>query len=182
MAAEVNLDLPTRLISLPSAHLLCTICHNVYQKPVISVQCGHTFCRECLLKRGDETSSSCPIDNRSLLIKDLVLNRSVYVCNYFVLSSTEKCQSNKNQKKMISIQMHQQVCIPVGCVPPACLPYPVAVSASWFVGGGGGEHAWEGGQEVSLLVGGWEGTCLEASRACLLSGRDACLDGGGAHA
>ncbi len=74
MAAAVK-TLPTKLVSLPSAHLLCPLCQGVFVDPVISVQCGHTFCRECVAKGGDGVTSSCPVDNSQLFIRDLVLNR-----------------------------------------------------------------------------------------------------------
>ncbi|XP_077983339.1 uncharacterized protein LOC144438177 [Glandiceps talaboti] len=62
----------------PSSHLLCPICHKLFTDPVISVNCGHTFCNACIVNRETEESSrTCPLDKRSYEDKDLVVNRAI---------------------------------------------------------------------------------------------------------
>lgn len=60
-----------KFVEEPSA-LICPVCKKVFSEPVISVKCGHTFCRKCV-----ENNVRCPMD---LLVCDsgqLVLNRAV---------------------------------------------------------------------------------------------------------
>ncbi len=40
----------------PSKALLCVACHCLFDDPVISVQCGHTFCRACA-----QALPTCPV-------------------------------------------------------------------------------------------------------------------------
>nr|XP_006816455.1 PREDICTED: E3 ubiquitin-protein ligase TRAF7-like [Saccoglossus kowalevskii] len=62
----------------PSSHLLCPICQKLFTDPVISVNCGHTFCRACILNReSEESTRSCPLDERNYEDKDLVVNRAI---------------------------------------------------------------------------------------------------------
>ncbi|XP_078510679.1 E3 ubiquitin-protein ligase TRIM65 [Lissotriton helveticus] len=43
---------PLRLLTLLHEMLLCSLCRDVYKKPVTTA-CGHSFCRECMEKRYD---------------------------------------------------------------------------------------------------------------------------------
>lgn len=66
---------PTRFVEEPPA-LLCPVCGRVFSEPVISVTCGHTFCRECvgaLIRDGRR----CPADGVACDSGQLVLNRAV---------------------------------------------------------------------------------------------------------
>ncbi|XP_013393476.1 E3 ubiquitin-protein ligase TRAF7-like isoform X2 [Lingula anatina] len=67
---------PTRFTQPINSHLLCPLCKKLFTDPVISVVCGHTFCRACIsgLQRG-ETGAKCPIDERTFT--ELVPNRAV---------------------------------------------------------------------------------------------------------
>ncbi|KAL1871870.1 hypothetical protein VTK73DRAFT_1838 [Phialemonium thermophilum] len=49
--------------------LLCPICHNPFESPVTTKQCGHTFCARCL-RRATALQPVCPIDRRPLLAYD----------------------------------------------------------------------------------------------------------------
>ena len=72
--------LPTKFVVRPSESLKCPICRELFSDPVISTQCGHTFCRRCI-RNGSvnvkSTSSSCPIDGKVLLKSSLVSNLAV---------------------------------------------------------------------------------------------------------
>lgn len=66
---------PTKFVEEPSA-LLCPVCKKVFIEPVISIKCGHTFCRTCieeLIKNG----RNCPLDDQECDSSQLVLNRAV---------------------------------------------------------------------------------------------------------
>ena len=66
---------PTKFVDEPPA-LLCPICKKIFREPVISVKCGHTFCRICI----EETirdGATCPIDEQECDSGQLVLNRAV---------------------------------------------------------------------------------------------------------
>jgi E3 ubiquitin-protein ligase TRAF7 len=66
---------PTKYVSEPSP-LLCPVCKNVFSEPIISVKCGHTFCRSCiedLIRSG----LTCPLDSQTCDSGQLVLNRAI---------------------------------------------------------------------------------------------------------
>lgn len=66
---------PTKYVSEPSP-LLCPVCKSVFNEPIISVRCGHTFCRSCieyLIKSG----LTCPLDHQTCDSGQLVLNRAI---------------------------------------------------------------------------------------------------------
>ncbi|XP_063950908.1 E3 ubiquitin-protein ligase TRAF7-like isoform X1 [Lytechinus pictus] len=65
----------------PSSHLLCPVCKNLFLEPMISVECGHTFCKACLqIKDNGEGIASlgeCPVDSKPLKGTRSVPNRSI---------------------------------------------------------------------------------------------------------
>lgn len=66
---------PTKYVSEPSP-LLCPVCKKVFSEPIISVKCGHTFCRTCieeLIRNG----MTCPLDGQVCDSGQLVLNRAI---------------------------------------------------------------------------------------------------------
>ncbi|GFN89814.1 E3 ubiquitin-protein ligase traf7-like [Plakobranchus ocellatus] len=69
---DVNPDLPTKFINLPSPHLKCPICGGLYKDPVINIKCGHTFCRICAF-----STTRCPIDESHCDTNQIVVNRLV---------------------------------------------------------------------------------------------------------
>ena len=83
---------PTKFVEEPQA-LLCPVCKRIFREPVISVKCGHTFCRVCiedLISNGQK----CPMDDQECDSGQLVLNRAVmgqiedlhiYCCNGVIL-------------------------------------------------------------------------------------------------
>lgn len=70
--------LPTKFISAASQALYCPMCENLFNDPVISTRCGHTFCRMCITEnissRGNVSNSVCPVDNIPFHRSDLVSN------------------------------------------------------------------------------------------------------------
>ena len=75
MSAAVAATKPTKFVEEPPA-LLCPVCGRVLSEPVISVTCGHTFCRECveaMIREGGR----CPADGLECDSGQLVLNRAV---------------------------------------------------------------------------------------------------------
>ena len=65
---------PTKFLEEPPA-LICPICRRIFNAPVISVQCGHTFCRPCIEPK--EGSNSCPLDGIVCQSSSLVINKAV---------------------------------------------------------------------------------------------------------
>lgn len=65
----------TKFVSEPSA-LVCPVCQQVFSEPVISVKCGHTFCRSCIESMVC-AGTYCPIDGVECDTSQLVLNRAV---------------------------------------------------------------------------------------------------------
>jgi len=65
----------TRYVVEP-APLLCPLCKKVFSEPIISVKCGHTFCRRCiegLVSAGRQ----CPVDGQSCDSGQLVINLAI---------------------------------------------------------------------------------------------------------
>ncbi|XP_022110487.1 E3 ubiquitin-protein ligase TRAF7-like isoform X2 [Acanthaster planci] len=62
----------------PSVHLFCPSCKRLLQDPVISVVCGHTFCRHCLTDGKDSVIlDACPVDEKPLKNTSVVANRAI---------------------------------------------------------------------------------------------------------
>jgi len=53
------------LVKHPPSRLTCTICQEVFVKPVHSLPCCHCFCENCIVE-WNKTSSTCPICRESL--------------------------------------------------------------------------------------------------------------------
>lgn len=66
---------PTKYAEEPSS-LLCPVCRRIFEEPIISVKCGHTFCRQCiedLVRAGN----MCPLDGQACDSGKLVLNLAI---------------------------------------------------------------------------------------------------------
>lgn len=72
--------LPTKFVVQPSESLKCPICRELFQDPVISTQCGHTFCRNCIrngIAITGNTGTKCPLDGTILQRLHCVSNLAV---------------------------------------------------------------------------------------------------------
>ncbi len=67
---------PTKYVEEPTGSLLCPVCKMVFQEPIISVKCGHTFCRECI-EDMNKDGRTCPLDDQKCDSGQLVLNRAI---------------------------------------------------------------------------------------------------------
>eukprot|EP00050_Salpingoeca_kvevrii_P010771 m.10239 g.10239 ORF g.10239 m.10239 type:complete len:648 (+) comp3070_c0_seq1:207-2150(+) len=56
----------------PSASLLCGLCQRLFCDPHISVTCGHTYCRQCVV-----SETACPLDARPMGPDKLIPNLAV---------------------------------------------------------------------------------------------------------
>ena len=66
---------PTKYVSEPPP-LLCPVCKCIFSEPIISVQCGHTFCRACIEELVGN-GMPCPLDQQNCDSGQLVLNRAI---------------------------------------------------------------------------------------------------------
>lgn len=66
---------PTKYVEEPLP-LLCPVCKKVFSEPIISVICGHTFCRECI-EELIKNRMTCPLDGNICDSGQLVLNRAI---------------------------------------------------------------------------------------------------------
>lgn len=111
----------TKFVEEPPA-LLCPICQRIFHEPVISVKCGHTFCRLCI-ESMVHSGVSCPIDSISCDSTQLVLNRAVigqiedlliYCCNGVSQNDGRSFQNDSNGcPEMIKLgqrDTHESVC------------------------------------------------------------------------
>ena len=66
---------PTKYVSEPPP-LVCPVCKKVFSQPIISVKCGHTFCKHCI-EELIRIGQTCPLDDQSCDSGQLVLNRAI---------------------------------------------------------------------------------------------------------
>ena len=70
--------------------LMCSICTDVLENPV-QTPCQHNFCNDCIKTWLDDGKSTCPVDRKRLVFKDLkpsrvlqqLLNSFVIRCRHF---------------------------------------------------------------------------------------------------
>ena len=72
---EMPMNRPTKYAEEP-APLLCPVCKNVFEEPIISVKCGHTFCRKCI-ENLVTAGNMCPLDGQACDSGQLVLNLAI---------------------------------------------------------------------------------------------------------
>jgi len=84
-----------------SQHLKCPICYNALHDPVITKNCGHTFCRGCLEEHIATDQDirttlipTCPTCRRSIH-KGLPHTTSPYVENFALNTLLQVCSENK---------------------------------------------------------------------------------------
>ena len=65
----------TRYVVEP-APLLCPVCKKVFSEPIISVKCGHTFCKKCI-ESLMSVGSPCPVDGQDCNSGQLVTNLAI---------------------------------------------------------------------------------------------------------
>ncbi|XP_065183160.1 E3 ubiquitin-protein ligase TRAF7-like [Sycon ciliatum] len=65
---------PVKFVSPPLESQLCLFCKGVLQDPVLSIRCGHTFCRACCNKRMVNDSGKCPVEETPFSSESLVVN------------------------------------------------------------------------------------------------------------
>ncbi|XP_004708956.1 E3 ubiquitin-protein ligase TRIM21 [Echinops telfairi] len=54
----------------------CAICLDPMVEPV-SIECGHSFCQECISQAGNSVGGACPICRNTFLLKNIRPNRQV---------------------------------------------------------------------------------------------------------
>ena len=78
MIDRMEIKLPTKFVNQPSNSLYCPICQNLFQDPIISTGCGHTFCQKCIeAMLRTRPVVTCPIDDVAVNNNSVVLNRAV---------------------------------------------------------------------------------------------------------
>ena len=61
-----------------SSYLKCHLCLDHLKEPQITPECGHTFCKECILRVfGKDQEVSCPLCRTKISLHQLHPNRSV---------------------------------------------------------------------------------------------------------
>lgn len=72
--------MPTKFVNEPSRSLKCPCCDGVFREPVISIGCGHTFCKDCTQRQGPHDASErriCPLDETPFDGSSFVANRAL---------------------------------------------------------------------------------------------------------
>ena len=72
------MDVPTKFVSEPSRSLKCPCCDGVFRQPVISIGCGHSFCKDCTQVAQDiNEPQHCPLDQTPFDGSSFVANRAL---------------------------------------------------------------------------------------------------------
>merc|ERR1711920_487965 len=58
-------DEPRVFVPIAPERLSCQICSDVFYEPVVVTQCGHSFCKGCLMRELDRTGQ-CPLDRQTV--------------------------------------------------------------------------------------------------------------------
>ena len=74
--SEYTRSPPLVLAEELTSHFKCPICGRLYFEPVISIKCGHTFCKKCAF-----SATHCPVDGNHCDTTQLVVNRFVHLCS-----------------------------------------------------------------------------------------------------
>ena len=89
-------------------HLSCTICMDLLTNPY-STECGHTFCKSCILNWTRSTANSCPVCRKPVkkimiatIIQNIIDDMQVYC--------THKQNGCSWKGKKSEIQKHLNVC------------------------------------------------------------------------
>lgn len=60
-------------VKVPSSSLVCPICQDVFLDPVITNQCFHSFCKQCISK-ALQFDGQCPLCRKKLKLEDIHSN------------------------------------------------------------------------------------------------------------
>ena len=72
------MEAPTKFVNEPSKSLKCPCCERVFWEPVISIGCGHTFCKECTHVSSQVSEPPhCPLDQTPFDGSSFVANRAL---------------------------------------------------------------------------------------------------------
>ena len=92
-----------------SRHLICSLCKKVFNNPIL-IDCGHTFCYDCITKKLKENNNECPKCHeknfslefsRDLMAYNLVMELEVS-CN-----NVGKCPWIGHLSELVA---HQNIC------------------------------------------------------------------------
>lgn len=65
---------PVKFVQPPMESQLCLFCKTVLRDPVLSIRCGHTFCRTCCEAHMVENTGRCPVEETEFSKETLVVN------------------------------------------------------------------------------------------------------------
>ena len=65
---------PVKFVNAPLESQLCLFCKAVLRDPVLSIRCGHTFCRACCETRMVDNVGKCPVEETEFTKDTLVVN------------------------------------------------------------------------------------------------------------
>ena len=92
-----------------SPHLICSICKKVFNNPVL-IDCGHTFCFECIKKKLKENDNQCPKCHE----KNFTLNFSRDLMAYNLVMELDVSCNNVGKCPWIGhlseLVTHQTIC------------------------------------------------------------------------
>jgi len=50
---------------------ICSVCNEVFKQPVVTPECGHTYCLQCIIQVCNSKSKECPLCRKAFLTEDL---------------------------------------------------------------------------------------------------------------
>nr|XP_034963612.1 zinc finger protein RFP-like [Zootoca vivipara] len=77
----------------------CSICRDFFKDPVTSPECGHNFCRSCLIEcwGESEAEASCPHCRQSVQRRSLIPNRQL--ANFVEIAKNLSVQGGKEEER-----------------------------------------------------------------------------------
>ncbi|XP_032997901.1 E3 ubiquitin-protein ligase TRIM7-like [Lacerta agilis] len=86
----------------------CSICLDYFKDPVTSPECGHNFCRSCLIQcwGESEAEASCPQCRKRVQIRSLIPNRQL--ANMVEFIENLSVQGGKEERKGRTCEDHQE--------------------------------------------------------------------------
>jgi Zinc finger, C3HC4 type (RING finger) len=98
-------DTTTNQLKEVPEDLICTICYEIFTNPV-TLNCGHTFCRNCL-EQCLNTKPACPTCRAPVLVDINHLSENITLKNLINSNYKEHLELKLSQSQIVDVQALQ---------------------------------------------------------------------------